>query len=159
MNLIFCNLKKPQKTWISFVASLKTLKKHEFHFFASLKNLKKDEFHFFCKLKKLQKAWISFFASLKNFKKDEFHFLHINFFSIWKKALLWVDLCCEISLLFKQYIRCFWNGFFSSLKKLNSCFLSVSRSHTKKTFVLFEIQSFRESNLCFFQRFLWWLGF
>ena len=33
MNFIFCKLEKPQKTWISFFASLKNLKKHEFHFF------------------------------------------------------------------------------------------------------------------------------
>ena len=46
MNFIFCKLKKPQKTWISF----------------------------FCKLKKPKKTWISFFATLKNFKKYEFHF-------------------------------------------------------------------------------------
>ena len=41
MNFIFCKLKKPQKTWISFFASLKNLKKYEFHF---------------CKLKKTQKS-------------------------------------------------------------------------------------------------------
>ena len=29
---IFCKLKKTQKTWISFFAGLKNLKKHEFHF-------------------------------------------------------------------------------------------------------------------------------
>ena len=31
MNFIFCKLKKPQKTCISFFASLKNLKKREFH--------------------------------------------------------------------------------------------------------------------------------
>ena len=44
MDLIFCKLKKAQKTWIQF--------------FASLKNLKKHGFNFFCKLKKAQKTWI-----------------------------------------------------------------------------------------------------
>ena len=33
MNFIFCKLKKPQKTWTSFFANLKNLKKHEFHFY------------------------------------------------------------------------------------------------------------------------------
>ena len=42
MNFIFCKLEKPQKTWISF--------------FASLNNLKKMNFIFY-KLKKLQKTW------------------------------------------------------------------------------------------------------
>ena len=36
MNFIFCKLKKPQKTWISFFASWKNLKKHAFHFFFKL---------------------------------------------------------------------------------------------------------------------------
>ena len=58
---IFCKLKKTQKTWISFFAGLKNLKKHEFHFFffASLKNLKNMDF-IFCKLAQPQKTWISF---------------------------------------------------------------------------------------------------
>ena len=30
--IFFCKLKKPQRTWISFFASLKNVKKHEFHF-------------------------------------------------------------------------------------------------------------------------------
>ena len=44
MNFIFCKLKKPQKTWISFFASLKTSKNMNFIFY---------------KLKKPQKTWIS----------------------------------------------------------------------------------------------------
>ena len=43
MNFIFCKLKKPQKTWISIFASLKTSKNMHFSF---------------CKLKKTQKTWI-----------------------------------------------------------------------------------------------------
>ena len=38
-------VKKPEKTWISFFASLKNFKNMNF-IFASLKNLKKHEFHF-----------------------------------------------------------------------------------------------------------------
>ena len=44
MNFIFCKLNKPQKTWISFFASLKILKKTWISVFASLKNVKKHEF-------------------------------------------------------------------------------------------------------------------
>ena len=43
MNFIFCEIKKAQKTWTEFFASLKKLKKHGFNFY---------------KLKKAQKAWI-----------------------------------------------------------------------------------------------------
>ena len=43
MNLIFCKLKKSQKTWIKFFASLKELKKHGFNFLQA---------------KKAQKVWI-----------------------------------------------------------------------------------------------------
>ena len=73
---IFCKLKKHQKAWMSFFASLKTSKNMNFifFFFASLKNLKKPEFHFL-QASKTQKTCISFFASLKKLKKHEFHFL------------------------------------------------------------------------------------
>ena len=60
MDLIFCKLAKPQKTWISFFASLQNLKKHDFHLLQAKKPLK---------------TWISFFASLQNLKKHGFHFL------------------------------------------------------------------------------------
>ena len=43
MDLIFCKLKKAQKTRIKFLASLKKLKKHGFNFFASFKRLKKKK--------------------------------------------------------------------------------------------------------------------
>ena len=63
MNFIFCKLKKPQKTWISFFASLKNVKKHEFHFLQA---------------SKAQKTWISFFASLKNLKKKSEHTILVH---------------------------------------------------------------------------------
>ena len=50
MNFIFCKLKKPQKTWISF--------------FASLKNLKNINFIFWrVQFKDTSKTWISFFSA------------------------------------------------------------------------------------------------
>ena len=53
MDLIFCNLKKAQKTWISCFASFKKLKKHGFRFLKALKNSKNMEIN-------------SFFTNLKN---------------------------------------------------------------------------------------------
>ena len=40
MHLIFCILGKTQKTWISLVASLNKLKKHEIEFLQVKKNFK-----------------------------------------------------------------------------------------------------------------------
>ena len=40
MDFIFCKLAKPQKTWISFFASLQNLKKHDFHLLQAKKLLK-----------------------------------------------------------------------------------------------------------------------
>ena len=57
MNFIFCNLKNPQKTWISF----------------------------FFKLKNPQKTLVSFFASLKN--TDHVCKVYRNFFTVlWKNS-------------------------------------------------------------------------
>ena len=60
MNFMFCKLEKAQKTWISFFASLKNVKRREFHFFESFKSSKSLNL-IFCKLEKAQKTWISFF--------------------------------------------------------------------------------------------------
>ena len=85
--LIFCKLKKAQKTWISFFASLKKLKKRGFHFaslkcgkhmdliFCKPKKCSKNMDLIFRKFKKAQKTWIEFFASLKKLKKHGFNFL------------------------------------------------------------------------------------
>ena len=55
MDLIFCKLKKAQKTGIEFFASFKKLKKHEFNFLQAQKTSKNMSL-IFCKLKKAQKA-------------------------------------------------------------------------------------------------------
>ena len=62
MNFIFCKLRKPQKTWISFFCKLKEPQKIWITFFGSLKTSKNMNFIFY-KLKKPQKRWISFFAN------------------------------------------------------------------------------------------------
>ena len=70
MTLIFCMLKKSQKTWIYFFATLKRLKQHEFN---SLKANKaqKTWIQFFVVTQKAQKTWITFLQAKKKLKKHE----------------------------------------------------------------------------------------
>ena len=93
MNFIFCKLKKPQKTWISFFASLKTSKNMNLIFFCKLTNSQKTWISFFLQA---QKTWFNFlrawtssknmdsiFAGLKKLKKTWIvRWYYISLFSL-----------------------------------------------------------------------------
>ena len=87
MNFIFCKLKKPQKTWISFFASLKTSKNINC---------------IFCKIKKPQRTWISFqysliFVSVVSWQKS--WFFNTSRVGSYFNLLSWLLAACSFSLL------------------------------------------------------------
>ena len=73
MTLIFWKLKKAQKAWICFFASLKNLKKHVFNFLQALKSSKNMHFIF----ASLKEHGFNFYAEERTSKKVRIHFFGI----------------------------------------------------------------------------------
>ena len=134
MNLIFWKLKKPLKTWISFLQASKTSKNMNF---------------IFCKLKKPQKTWISFFLRLKTSKNMNFIFCKLKYL---QKHELWTFFFGDSSIINreKQYflispiLEIFWldNIFQNSLISMTRMYFAhkiwLHYSESKTQYLIIE---------------------